>query len=234
MDELLTLLLADGRAPTGGYAHSAGLEPLVRAGAQRAAAASSPAAAASPAVPDVPAFLRGRLRTVARVDAAFAVRAAVATSMDELLELELELAARTPSAATRTASAALGRALLRLGLRLWPDDAPLLDYAEGADAVARPIALGVVARAAGASPEAVARMAVYDDAATVVAAVPKLLRIDAADATAWLAACLPDVERAAAEAVECARAGVLPATSTPLLDLRAERHHTDRRRLFAS
>ena len=57
----LSLLLADSRLPSGAYAHSAGFEAAVQAGATLA---------------DVPGYLRARLATVASTDAAAAVRAA--------------------------------------------------------------------------------------------------------------------------------------------------------------
>jgi urease accessory protein len=208
---MLALLLADGRTPSGGAAHSGGLE---------AADLESPA---------VPQFMLARLRTVGRVEAAAAVLAGDARTLDRLAVLEDELAARTPSEAARAASRRLGLGLLRTGRRLFPGHA-LLDAYEGAR-TARPIALGVVAAAARLAPLEIARLSLYEDAATVAAAAPKLLAIDATDASAWVASCAPAIEELAREA---AIARELPATSTPLLDLRAQRHAHDTRRLFAS
>lgn len=206
------LILADGRTPTGGYAHSNGLEAL--------------------GTDDVPAFIAARLATVGRVEAVAAALAARARDVEALLELEEELAARTPSAAAREASRSLGLALLRTGRRLWPGHALLRAYAGAAVTAARPIALGVVAAAGGLQGIEVTRLALYDDAATVAAAAPKLLPVDAADAAAWLARL--ELDARAAEAASLAVLGTLPATATPLLDLCAERHHRDTRRLFAS
>ena len=56
------LLLADGRLPSGGHVHSGGLEEAVAAGRVRTAE-------------DLAAYLRGRLATIGRVDAALAVAA---------------------------------------------------------------------------------------------------------------------------------------------------------------
>ena len=208
------LLLADGRTPTGGYAHSGGLEAAGDV--------------------DVPAFLRARLATVGRVEAIAAVMAAGARDVDALLDLEEELAARTPSAPARAASRTLGLALLRTARRLWPVDALLAEYAGAAVTAARPVALGVAARAGGLDRVGVARLSLYEDAATVASAAPKLLAVDAADTAAWLAALGPAIETAAGEAVARAVLGTLPSASTPLLDVRAERHHREPRRLFAS
>jgi urease accessory protein len=199
---MLALLLADGRTPTGGYAHSGGLEPSGLGAAE------------------IPGFIAARLRTVGRVEAAAAVLAARGAPLGELAA---ELAARTPSAAAREASLRLGRALLRTGRVLFGD---LPDF-DGA----RPLALGIVGAAAGLAPVEIARLSLYEDAATVAAAAPKLQAIDAVQASAWVAAAGPLIESLAAEA---ALAQELPATAAPLLDLRAERHAHDTRRLFAS
>jgi len=211
MSTALELLLADGRTPTGGFAHSGGLEPSgVGAGG-------------------VPAFLEARLRTTGLLDAAVASRAAAG---GDPLALEAAWAARTPAPAVREVARRLGRALLRLGLRLWP--APLAAYAAASEATPRPVVLGLLGAAAGLGPEAVARLALYDDAATVTGAAPKLLAIDSLEAAAWLAAAAPLVDELAARAAETGAAHPLPAPATPLLDLRAQAHITENRRLFAS
>jgi urease accessory protein len=199
---MLALLLADGRTPTGGYAHSGGLEP------------------AGIGAADIPAFIAARLRTVGRVEAAAAVLASRGGDLDALAA---ELAARTPSAASRAASLRLGRALLRTGRALFPG-LPELD-------AARPIVLGVIGAAAGLEAVEIARLSLYEDAATVAAAAPKLLALDAVEATGWVAAAGPLIDSLATEA---AAARDLPAAAAPLLDLRAERHANDTRRLFAS
>ncbi|TCO34188.1 urease accessory protein [Kribbella steppae] len=63
--EVVALMLADGRLPTGGHTQSAGLEPAVRAGL----------GADGKQLADVAAYARDRLRTVTRVEAATAVLA---------------------------------------------------------------------------------------------------------------------------------------------------------------
>jgi urease accessory protein len=205
---MLSLLLADGRTPTGGFAHSGGLE----------------AAGLAPA--EVPAFMAARLRTVGLLDAAVAAR--VAGGSDPIM-LEAAWSVRTPAPAARDASRRLGRALLRLALRLWP--AELEAYAAGSSATPRPVVLGLVGRAAGLAPSAVAELSLYDDAAAVAAATPKLGAVDALDAATWLAGTSALVAELAARA---ACDGALPAPATPLLDLRAQIHHDNPRRLFVS
>lgn len=208
----LELLLADGRTPTGGFAHSGGLE------------------AAGLTAPEVPHFLRARLRTVGLIDASVAARAAAG---DDPLELDDAWAARTPVPALRDAGRRLGRALLRLGLRLWPDS-PLESYAAASATTPRPVVLGLAGGAAGMEPVAVARLSLYDDAATVTSAAPKLLAVDALDTAAWLAGVAPLIDALAARAAALGPTDPLPAPSTPLLDRRAHVHSTEDRRLFVS
>ncbi|NVI87361.1 urease accessory UreF family protein, partial [Actinomadura sp. BRA 177] len=98
------LLLADGRFPAGGHAHSGGFEPIAATGRVRD-------------VPTLEAFLRGRAATTGAVSAAFAAAASVATRFGEL---DAELDARLPSAAVRSASRTLGRQLLRTARTVWP------------------------------------------------------------------------------------------------------------------
>lgn len=207
----LELLLADGRTPTGGFAHSGGLE-AARLGAE-----------------EVPHFLRARLRTVGLIDAAVAARAAAG---DDPLELDDAWAARTPVPAVRDAGRRLGRALLRLALRLWPGG--LDAYAASSVLTPRPVVLGLAGASAGMGPAAVARLSLYDDAATVVSAAPKLLAVDALDAAAWLAGVAPLIDALAARAAAIGPTDPLPAPSTPLLDRRAFAHHLEERRLFVS
>ena len=139
--DVLMMLLADARLPTGGHTQSAGLEPALRAGM---------------APRDVPAYIAARLATTARVEAGTAVvarhvalervragseRAQSACPGDpqapgsggpahpmlhrcassDLADVRAAWAARTPSLALRETSERLGRGYLRLLRRLWPD-----------------------------------------------------------------------------------------------------------------
>src|SRR5437588_3234801 len=103
------LLLADSRLPAGGHAHSGGLEP---------AAASS----LVENLPDLSAFLRGRLRTTGLVNAALAATACHHTpdAGAPWALLQAEADARMPSPAQRAASTAQGRSLLRAARTAWP------------------------------------------------------------------------------------------------------------------
>ncbi|MEV8028899.1 urease accessory UreF family protein [Cellulosimicrobium funkei] len=132
--ELMLALLADARLPTGGHTQSAGLEPALRAG--------MPAAR-------VPDYVRARLATVTRTEAATAVVARhAALAPDDgpppvavaLADTWVAWAARTPSPALRETSQRLGRGYLRLLRRLWAGHPAVaaLDAAAALVAAARP------------------------------------------------------------------------------------------------
>jgi urease accessory protein len=205
---MLDLLLADARTPTGGFAQSGGVE------------------AAGLECDAIPTLVRGRLCTVGLVDAAVAV--AAARGVDPI-ELDAEWAARTPAPPLREAAGRQGRALLRLAAAAWPG--ALDEYASTSSKTPRPIVLGLLARIAQLDPRRVACVSLYDDAATCLAAVPKLYSIDAVRVSGWLIELAPLIDRLADEA---AAATVLPAPSAPLLDVRAVAHATNTRRLFAT
>jgi urease accessory protein len=205
---MLDLMLADARTPTGGFAQSGGIEP------------------ARLQVEQIPAFLRGRLGTVGVLDAAVAAAAARGT---DPMALEGEWAARTPAEPLRHAAGRQGRALLRLAGHLRPG--ALDDYATASNATPRPVVLGLLGLALDLDPHAIARVCLYDDAATCCAAVPKLYPIDAAKVAGWLVELAQLIDRLALQA---ATATALPAFSAPLLELRAAVHATDTRRLFVT
>jgi urease accessory protein len=214
----LELLLADGRTPSGGYAHSGGLEAAISGGLT---------------VDEVPAFARARLHTLGRVAAGLAALACGCQTLAGLLELDGEAAARTPVAALRAADRRLGLALLRTGRTLWPADELLADYAGASVLTPRAVSLGAVARAAGMEPLQAARLALYENVAEVAAAAVKLVALDGARASAWVADLAGEIEQLAAEASRTALE-TLPSTSTPLLDRRAALHAARAGRLFAS
>ena len=108
----LLLLLLDSRAPSGAHHHSGGMEAAVATGLVTD-------------LTGLEGFCRAKLRTSARVGAAFAAAASRLQSLDPertglgalqerwgLLDAEFE--ARTPSEATRAASRQIGGGLLRL------------------------------------------------------------------------------------------------------------------------
>lgn len=222
MSDVFALLLADGRTPGGAHAHSGGLEPALAAGL-------------SPA--EIPGLIAGRLRTVGYLDAAFAAAAARAEDPQLLGTLESEWLARTPAPALRESARRLGRALLRTASSLRLSSAALEAWAASSAATPRCVALGAIAGAAGLTPRRAATVALYDDAATVAGAAPKLVSVDSAAAVGWVAGCAGLIAALATEAAEAAEArspAALPAIATPGLEAFAEDHRRRQGRLFAS
>ncbi|HET9876710.1 MAG TPA: urease accessory UreF family protein, partial [Mycobacterium sp.] len=142
------LLLADGRFPAGGYAHSGGLEQSIRTGRISN-------------IVDLQCFLQGRATTAGLVSAAFAAaacRAFATPNADRLDLLEAELDARIPSPALRDVSRTLGRQLRRAIARMRPD-ARLDDLGR---APHQPVALGAAAAVLGAGPHDAAAAALHE------------------------------------------------------------------------
>ena len=139
---------------------------------------------------------------------------------------EAEWSARCPSPVLRDASHRLGRQLLRSAAVVWgvePADLP------------RPLALGVVAAAAGLGDEETALLALYDDASTVASAALKLLPLDPALTARWVAELAPRMQLAArAIAADETPVEDLPAPAAVALELAAPVHRQSRERLFAS
>jgi urease accessory protein len=210
MDAAL-LILADARLPAGGHAHSGGLEAAVAAGQVTD-------------LSTLDGFLRGRLATAGLVAAAFAAAACAAPSVARLADLDRALDARTPSPATRRASRAQGRALLRAGRAMWPVAGEPANHA---------VVLGAVAAAAGLGPRDAALAAAYHSVTGPASAAVRLLSLDPYAVQASLARLAPSCDRMAAEAAR-ADPAALPAAGAPLLDLGAQAHASWEVRLFAS
>lgn len=224
MSRAALLVLADGRFPAGGHAHSGGAEAAVKAG--RITGAET-----------LESFCRGRLHTVGLVSAALA--AAAVLGVDPRL-LDEAADARTPSPALRTAARKLGRQLMRAARATWPSaelDALAREFPKGAH---QPVVLGLAARAAGLEAVDAAYCAVYESVSGPSSATVRLLSLDPFDATAVLARLAPELDRVADRALEAARRvadeGVeaLPSASAPLLEIGAEAHAAWPVRLFAS
>jgi urease accessory protein len=218
----LALLLADGRMPNGGHAHSGGLEAAVKTGA---------------CADDVPAFMRGRLLTCGFVEAAIAAaasRAAAASDHEQLERLDREALARISGPSLRKASATLGRSLLRSASRVLGEPAVLESYRRQSAATPRAVALGVVAAAAGLRPVEAATISLHDDLTAVASAAVKLLPLDAATSLSWVAELAPELERCARLASEPIPIEQLPSISATGVELRSLRHASDEGRLFAT
>jgi len=217
------MLLADGRFPAGSYAHSLGLEQAVFDGLS---------------AQDVSAFIASRLRLVAEPEARIAVaarRGALRDGVEGALAVDAEFCARCPSPVLRESARRLGGALLRSASGVWPGATLISEYRAASRVTPRPVALGVVAAANSIDDRAVAAVALYDDAATVASAALKLLALDPAESSRWVAAQAAWIEETA---------GVVAADSRPLceqpapaaiaLELAAAVHHSRKERLFVS
>jgi urease accessory protein len=224
MSRAALLVLADGRFPAGGHAHSGGAEAAVAAGRVRDAVT-------------LEEFCRGRLWTTGLVSAALAAAAALGV---DPLALDEAADARTPSAALRAAARRLGRQMMRAARAAWPCaelDALAAARPRGAH---QPVVLGVAARAAGLGAEDAAHCAAYESVSGPATATVRLLSLDPFDASAALARLAADMDRVAGEAVEAAlrvrRGGVeaVPCGAAPLLEIGAEVHAAWAVRLFAS
>ncbi len=225
------LLLADGRFPAGGHVHSAGVEAAITDGRVSDEAT-------------LEAFLRGRLRAGALVDAALAAatverlgrQAATAAIDGALCNLDDEAAARVASPPLRAASRRLGRQLLRAASRCWAHPVlSRLGVALPAGAM-QPVALGAVGVSAGLDTETVAQLAVHHALATPVQAAVRLLGLDPFAAAAIVARLAPDAEVVTAAAVAAAsgRLDLLPARAEPLVELASVEHSEWALRMFAT
>ena len=230
---LTVLLLADGRFPAGGHAHSAGVEAAVADG--RVSDRAS-----------LEEFARGRLWTAGLADAALAAATVervrqgpgpdAAGLLGVLRELDAEAHARVTPQALRTASRRLGRQLVRAAERCWP--APVLAAARVVDPVGphQPVALGAAAVAAGLDAAATAGLAVHHTLTTPVQAAVRLLGLDPFDAAGVVAGLSGEGEAVVREALSTAAGPLaeLPCRAGLRADIAASHHAGSDRRLFAT
>lgn len=219
----VALLLADARLPSGGHAHSSGLEPALLGGMLPTA---------------VEGFLLARARTTTLVDAGAAVvarhRARRHSTADggSLSAVEQAWTARTPSRAMRDASRDLGRGLLRLADRLWPHSGAIASLHALDGPPPRPLVLGAIAAEVDIAPDDLVRLAVYDDLASAVAALLKLDPRDPADGAALLLASCASIEPHIPNIAAARLPEDIPSLSAPQAEAWAESHALARRRLF--
>ncbi len=225
MDSLLLLLLA-ACSPTGAHGHSGGMEPAITAGFVRDE-------------DDVRRFCAGRLATAGAVAAGFAAAAARAWTdgapATAWRELDDELSARTPAEASRAASRALGRGLLRLLRATVPDVDPRPAWSQ----VERPgphhaLVLGAACAIAGGDPGLAARAAALATCTAPASAAVRLLGLDPYAVHRMLAGLASDIDRVADAAARPVPPASVPAGSAPALELLADVHVTREVRLFAS
>jgi len=217
------LLLADGRFPTGGHVHSAGMEAALADGRVRTVA-------------DVEAFVVGRLWTTALADAAVAVAVLRGLAGAEhpravLDRLDAEADARIPVEALRAASRRQGRQLARVAGGCWALPTGLADvHPDGPHAA---VALGAVAHAAGLGADDTAVLSLHHAVGTPLQAALRLGGFDPFALAALAARLDPTIALVAGEAVR-ADPGDLPCAAPPLAELTAIAHARDPERLFAT
>lgn len=214
----VSLLLADGRLPTGAHTQSAGVEPALRHGLR---------------LDQVPDYVHARLTTVTEVEAAAAVvarhRWSTAPEIRGLAEVDRAWRVRTASAALRNASDLLGRSYLRLAATVWPRLASLtVDRTPWC----RAAVIGATAAEAGLTAEQTARLIGFDDVQTVIAAALKLQPFDPAVAVTWSVAAGPLVEAMVSRVAGLTGPADLPAYAAPQIEHWAELHTRTERRLF--
>ncbi|WP_243274287.1 urease accessory protein UreF, partial [Streptomyces albus] len=141
------LVLADGRFPAGGHAHSGGAEAAVKSGRVHDAAS-------------LQEFCTSRLHTAGLTAAALAAAAAAGA---DPLALDEAADARTPSPALRRTARKLGRQMMRAARATWPG--PELDALAAArpKGAHQPVVLGLAARSAGLTPLDAAYAAAYEN-----------------------------------------------------------------------
>jgi urease accessory protein len=228
---LALMLLADGRFPAGGHAHSAGVE----------------AAVADRRVVDdatLEAYVSSRVQSVGLAEAAMAAATVVrltacpssAQWRPALAELDAEAEARVMAEPLRAASRRLGRQLVRAAARCWPDSllAEVVDLRPSG--LHQPVALGAVAVVVGASAREAALLALHHAASTPAQAGVRLLGLDPFAVVALLARLASTLEALADTAVMAAVGPLaeLPAGTGPLLEIAAVEHHGWDSRLFAT
>jgi urease accessory protein len=243
----LLLLLLDTRAPAGAHHHSGQMEAAVGTGLVAC-------------LSDLEDFCQTRLRTSARVTAAFAAAAcrlqadfpertpllAPAASLDPRTDADpwpppspwpppdpwAELDAEFDA---RTPSEAMRAASRQLGGGLVRLLRSLhLPWAHGGTNPHHPLVLGAGIHLAGGSPELAARAAALSACAGPASAAVRLLGLDPFAVQAMLARLAPGIDECARRADAAGPPSSLPADGAPALDLLADFHLTSEVRLFAS
>jgi urease accessory protein len=220
----LSLLLADGRLPTGAHTQSAGLEPALAHGLR---------------LEQVPDYLLARLTTVTEVEAGAAVVAGhrwrTRREVQPVLEVDRAWQVRTASAALRDASELLGRSYLRLASTVWTGLAPLARTRTptgSAHRWCRAAVIGATAAEAGLDGARTARLIGFEEVQTITAAAMKLQPFDPAVAVAWAVAAGRVVEAMVVRVADLTEVDQIPAYAAPQIEHWAELHTRTERRLF--
>lgn len=219
----IALLLADARFPSGGHAHSGGVEEAC----DRELISDTSG---------LRSYLRGRLLSTGTVTAQIA--AFVCTRIHAGADLgwlwpavEAACDARLASPAARALSRQQGGQLARSAASVF--DA---GYLRSLRDPHHPVAIGAVSAAAGLEPRAAAETAAYGSLAGGASAALRLLGLDPAGTARVVAELAPLVDGIAGRAALAGRGPLvrLDSTSAPVSDFLAEAHFERKERLFAS
>lgn len=221
MADVNALLLSDGRFPSGGHAHSGGLEEAVADGRVGD-------------LDTLAGFLSGRLATVGLAAAALAAAACGGRHPWRLLDAEAE--ARIASPALRATSRRQGRQLMRTALAVWGGEALNALDALAPGGPHHPVALGAVSAAAGMSAGQAAAGAAYGSVVGPATAAVRLLSLDPIAVHALIGRLAPEIDRVSGEGLRGAGGPLhsLPCPAAPMLDIAAQCHAGRQARLFAS
>ncbi|HEX9418415.1 MAG TPA: urease accessory UreF family protein [Methylomirabilota bacterium] len=224
---LLSLLhFADSAFPTGGYAHSFGLETYCQAGLVRGRE-------------DLERFLEAMIEgSAGPCDATAAVSALRAAACEDLRacrEVDETLEAMKPVKEFREASRQMGRQTLRVAAAL-TGETRLVRYAADVDKALAPghhaVAYGLAAAALGWEPQAAATAYLYSTTALLIGAALRLLSMGQMEGQRALWALHPVIERVAREAA--ARDAADLWSFAPGIEIAGIRHAALEMRLFRS
>jgi urease accessory protein len=220
----LLLHMCDSLFPTGGYAHSDGLE---------AATASGRVATAFDVQSWVDALLDGSLRTFDGPAVCLAWEHFTDGLSGDLRRLDGDVHAQRPSRAGREAARSVGTRLLKTWQRLYPDEAiaTLLSGDPAHRAWTLPVAFGIACASAGVGQRSAVEAFLYTRVASVASTAMRLMPLGQVDAHAIVAS---SARRFAGVAERVVARRDPPRTFMPLMDIMSMQQQYVASRLFRS
>lgn len=220
----ILLHVCDSLFPTGGYAHSEGLE---------AATAAGLVVTASDVQAWVDALLDGSLRTFDGPAVCLAWEHFTDGRAVELRRLDDDVHAQRPSRAGRDAARAVGSRLLKTWQRLYPDDAvvALLASDPAHRAWTLPVAFGIACASARVEQRSAVESFLYTRVASVASTAMRLMPLGQVDAHAIVAR---GTRRLAGIADRIVARRDAPRAFMPLMDIMSMQQQYVTSRLFRS